>query len=35
MTFNDFPIATVKRCDYRINFWFMTEYEAVSRMKTC
>ena len=33
MTFNDFAIVTEKRHDYGINFWFMTESEAVNRMK--
>ena len=33
MSFNDAVIVTVKRNDYRVNFWFMIEKQAVDRMK--
>ena len=29
--FNDFAVATVRRNDYRINFWFTTKSKAVRR----
>ena len=31
-SFDDFAVVTVLRNNYRINFWFMSKDEAVSRM---
>lgn len=33
ISFNDFAVATVRRNDYRINFWFTTENKVVYRRK--
>lgn len=33
ITFNDFVVATLRRNDYRINFWFTTENKVVYRGK--
>ena len=34
MSFDDVVIVTVKRHDYRINFWFVTKSEVVYKMES-
>lgn len=33
VSFNDFAVPTVRRNDYRINFWFTTENKVLYRGK--
>ena len=33
MNFNDVAIASIKGNDYRIHFWYMSKYDAISIMK--
>ena len=33
MNFNDIAIVSVKRSDYRINFWYMSKDDAVNIME--
>ena len=30
MNFNDVAIASIKRSDFRINFWYMTKNDAIN-----
>ena len=32
INFNDVPIVSIKRNDYRIHFWYMSKDEAISIM---
>ena len=32
MNFNDITIVSIKRNDYRINFWYMSKDDAISTM---
>ena len=34
MNFNDIAIVSVKKCDYRIHFWYMSIYDAINVTKT-
>ena len=33
MNFNDVPISSIKRNDYRIHFWYMSKDDATNTMK--
>ena len=32
MSFNDVAIVSIKRNDYRINFWYMSKNDAITLM---
>ena len=34
MNFNDVTIVSVKKCDCRIHFWYMSRDDAINVMKT-
>ena len=33
MSFNNVTIVSIKGNDYRINFWYISKYEAINIMK--
>ena len=33
MNFNDVAIVSVKECDFRIHFWYMSKDDAINIMK--